>query len=102
MGMRHNDSSNNKAQNLHCRRSGLVLALPVVANIPVSMLSHLNISDFAIIPALELDFGDGFTAITGETGAGKSILVDDPGGRARPVAGGSRGQSMGSCRNPEG
>jgi DNA repair protein RecN (Recombination protein N) len=40
------------------------------------MLTHLNISDFAIIPALELDFDGGFTAITGETGAGKSILVD--------------------------
>ncbi|NNL95789.1 MAG: DNA repair protein RecN [Xanthomonadales bacterium] len=40
------------------------------------MLSHLNIRDFAIIPSLTLDFAPGFTAITGETGAGKSILVD--------------------------
>jgi DNA repair protein RecN (Recombination protein N) len=40
------------------------------------MLIHLHIRDFAIIPALELDFNSGFTAITGETGAGKSILVD--------------------------
>ena len=40
------------------------------------MLSHLHIKDFAIIPSLALDFQDGFTAITGETGAGKSILVD--------------------------
>ncbi len=40
------------------------------------MLRHLNINNFAIIEALELEFDGGFTAITGETGAGKSILVD--------------------------
>ncbi len=40
------------------------------------MLIHLHISNFAIVPELELDFRPGFTAITGETGAGKSILVD--------------------------
>ena len=39
------------------------------------MLKHLHISNFAIVPTLDLDFHDGFTAITGETGAGKSILV---------------------------
>jgi len=40
------------------------------------MLNHLHISNFAIVPSLDLDFRPGFTAITGETGAGKSILVD--------------------------
>ena len=40
------------------------------------MLGHLHIRNFAIIPALELEIPNGFTAITGETGAGKSILVD--------------------------
>jgi DNA repair protein RecN (Recombination protein N) len=40
------------------------------------MLNHLHISNFAIVPTLNLEIGDGFTAITGETGAGKSILVD--------------------------
>ena len=40
------------------------------------MLSHLHIKDFAIVPSLALDFQAGFTAISGETGAGKSILVD--------------------------
>jgi len=40
------------------------------------MLSFLQIRDFAIVEALELEFSGGFTAITGETGAGKSILVD--------------------------
>ncbi len=40
------------------------------------MLNHLHISNFAIVPTLDLDVQPGFTAITGETGAGKSILVD--------------------------
>jgi DNA repair protein RecN (Recombination protein N) len=40
------------------------------------MLNHLHIQNFAIVPTLELDIHAGFTAITGETGAGKSILVD--------------------------
>jgi len=40
------------------------------------MLNHLHIRNFAIVPELDLDFRKGFTAITGETGAGKSILVD--------------------------
>ena len=40
------------------------------------MLLHLSIRDFAIVDRLELDFERGFTALTGETGAGKSILVD--------------------------
>jgi DNA repair protein RecN (Recombination protein N) len=41
-----------------------------------TMLNHLHINDFAIVPTLDLEIGAGFTAITGETGAGKSILVD--------------------------
>src|SRR4030081_156993 len=40
------------------------------------MLSHLSIRDFAIVDRLELEFRPGFTALTGETGAGKSILID--------------------------
>lgn len=40
------------------------------------MLSHLKIRDFAIVSSLELDFRPGFSVITGETGAGKSILMD--------------------------
>ncbi len=39
------------------------------------MLTHLHIRDFAIIDELELDLAAGMTALTGETGAGKSILV---------------------------
>jgi DNA repair protein RecN (Recombination protein N) len=40
------------------------------------MLMHLQIRDFAIIDAVELELAGGLTALTGETGAGKSIVVD--------------------------
>ncbi len=40
------------------------------------MLKYLSIRDFVIVDSLELDFASGFTALTGETGAGKSILID--------------------------
>ena len=40
------------------------------------MLRHLAIRDFVIVDRLELEFAAGFGALTGETGAGKSILID--------------------------
>src|SRR5207253_2421353 len=40
------------------------------------MLTHLQIRDFAIIDSVELELRRGLTVLTGETGAGKSILVD--------------------------
>jgi len=40
------------------------------------MLSHLQIRDFAIIDSVEIEFRRGLTVLTGETGAGKSIMVD--------------------------
>ncbi|MFN3287426.1 MAG: AAA family ATPase, partial [Sphingomonadaceae bacterium] len=40
------------------------------------MLSALSIRDLVLIEALDLDFGPGLLALTGETGAGKSILLD--------------------------
>ncbi len=40
------------------------------------MLTELHIRDFAIIDELQLHFAPGFSALTGETGAGKSIIVD--------------------------
>ncbi len=40
------------------------------------MLEHIQIRDFTIISQLELSFKQGLTVMTGETGAGKSILID--------------------------
>jgi DNA repair protein RecN (Recombination protein N) len=40
------------------------------------MLLSLAVRDFVIVDALALDFSPGFTVLTGETGAGKSILID--------------------------
>lgn len=40
------------------------------------MLLRLIVRDFVIVDRIELEFGGGFGALTGETGAGKSILVD--------------------------
>ncbi|KAB8194379.1 AAA family ATPase, partial [Lysobacter maris] len=40
------------------------------------MLTHLSIKQFAVVDSAELEFGPGMTVISGETGAGKSLLVD--------------------------
>ena len=40
------------------------------------MLTELRISNFALIGQVSLQFASGFHVLTGETGAGKSILVD--------------------------
>lgn len=40
------------------------------------MLSHIHLRNFAIIETLDLELKTGMTALTGETGAGKSILID--------------------------
>ena len=40
------------------------------------MLQALSIRDFIIVETLDLEFSQGFTTLTGETGAGKSILID--------------------------
>jgi len=50
------------------------------------MLKRLALRDFVIVPELEVEFDAGFSVLTGETGAGKSILVD-----ALQLALGSRG-----------
>jgi DNA repair protein RecN (Recombination protein N) len=52
------------------------------------MLRRLAIKNLAIVEDLELELGDGLTVLTGETGAGKSILVD-----ALLLLGGGRGSS---------
>ena len=51
------------------------------------MLQSLSIRDFVIVSQLDLDFSVGFTVLTGETGAGKSILID-----ALSLALGARGE----------
>ena len=40
------------------------------------MISHLHIENIAVIENADIEFGNGFTVLTGETGAGKSILID--------------------------
>lgn len=40
------------------------------------MLTHLSIRNFTLVDSLELDLSGGLTAMTGETGAGKSLLID--------------------------
>jgi len=57
------------------------------------MLRFLNIQDFVIIDRMEMEFAPGFTVLTGETGAGKSILID-----ALSLALGERGDA-GEVRN---
>ena len=52
------------------------------------MLRRLSLRDFVIVSTLEVEFDAGFSVLTGETGAGKSILVD-----ALQLALGSRGDS---------
>ncbi|WP_295522456.1 DNA repair protein RecN [Limnohabitans sp. Rim8] len=39
-------------------------------------LTHITLRDFVIVQTLELDLAQGFSVLTGETGAGKSILID--------------------------
>ncbi|NLB80254.1 MAG: AAA family ATPase, partial [Clostridiaceae bacterium] len=40
------------------------------------MLARLHIRNIAVIDELTVDFSDGFNVLTGETGAGKSIIID--------------------------
>jgi DNA repair protein RecN (Recombination protein N) len=51
------------------------------------MLQTLSIRDFVIVDKLDLEFSNGYTVLTGETGAGKSILID-----ALSLALGARGE----------
>jgi DNA repair protein RecN (Recombination protein N) len=53
------------------------------------MLRRLALKDFVIVHELDLEFGAGFTVLTGETGAGKSILLD-----AMQLALGARGDAL--------
>jgi DNA repair protein RecN (Recombination protein N) len=53
------------------------------------VLRRLSLRDFVIVPELEVEFGAGFSVLTGETGAGKSILID-----ALQLALGARGDAL--------
>jgi DNA repair protein RecN (Recombination protein N) len=53
------------------------------------VLRRLSLRDFVIVSQLEVEFGTGFSVLTGETGAGKSILVD-----ALQLALGARGDAL--------
>ena len=53
------------------------------------MLTQLQIRDLAVLEEVTVDFGSGFTVLTGETGAGKSILID-----ALALAVGERGDGQ--------
>ena len=52
------------------------------------MLRRLILRDFVIVAGLDIELSAGFTVLTGETGAGKSILID-----ALQLALGSRGDA---------
>lgn len=53
------------------------------------MLKHLTLKDFVIVTSLDVSFEGGFSVLTGETGAGKSILID-----ALQLALGARAESL--------
>ena len=40
------------------------------------MLTSIDITDYGLVARLEIEFQGGMTAITGETGAGKSLVID--------------------------
>lgn len=52
-----------------------MLAPPISDAVP-AVLKALNIRNFALVAELDIEFRDGLTVITGESGAGKSILLD--------------------------
>ena len=54
------------------------------------MLAHLHVKNLALIEEIEVEFGPGLNILTGETGAGKSILL----GSIQLILGGKTSRSM--------
>ncbi len=54
----------------------LLKTYEAIRTVPVTMLKFLSIENFALVDHLEVEFESGLNLITGETGSGKSILVD--------------------------
>jgi len=67
------------------------------------MLEHLSVRNFAIIEHIDLDLSNGMTVFSGETGAGKSLIVDALGfllgARAEASLNSRRGTRMFSSRH---
>src|SRR5277367_204662 len=59
-----------------CARNSTGAAAATTTATANEMLTHLKLRDLVIVDQAELEFGPGLTALTGETGAGKSIVVD--------------------------
>src|SRR5581483_4632591 len=75
----------------HCfkaARSRLCSRFVLIAGV-ATMLSRLSIRDIVLIERLDIDYAAGLSVLTGETGAGKSILLD-----AFALALGSRGDAI--------
>ena len=53
-----------------------MLRYKIVKNRKDLMLKQITIRDYAVVASLDMDLEDGMTVITGETGAGKSIMLD--------------------------
>src|SRR3989442_1863684 len=54
-------------------------ACGILAGSRISMIKLLKINNIALIPSLEIELGPGLTVLTGETGAGKTIVIDSLG-----------------------
>src|ERR1700689_558398 len=59
-----------------CAPSCIGAAADTAKRPTLKMLTHLQLRDLVLVDQAELEFGAGLTALTGETGAGKSIVVD--------------------------
>src|SRR5690606_15586802 len=57
-------------------KPGLLYKYPDLLSGSTAMLVHLAVNNYAIVDHLELELANGMTVITGETGAGKSIMLD--------------------------